>query len=303
MLASELIEEIRDCGSITPDTLDATLLRAADAEIRTRLLPMVRTVAEEYLVRSADIVTVNGRAALPVRATGAAVRLVQVLSGGMLYTLPRLDPALDPGPQAASGLPMGFYLDAGGIVLVPSSSQATLRVRYFARPGRLCLESDPLLCKTITAVTPGPVTTTVTTGAFALTRVDIVGGGPSHEHKAIYAALSGGGTILQTAELLGAISDPTTTGVFDFVTAPDRSPVVALPEELGSTLALRTAARVLSNLGYLQEAGTQAAQADEAQIAAFDLLRPRSSGNPKRLSGGLLSRMDGGGVWRGRNDW
>ena len=47
MLASELLEEIRDNGSITADVTDATLRRAADSVIRTTLLPLMRTINEE----------------------------------------------------------------------------------------------------------------------------------------------------------------------------------------------------------------------------------------------------------------
>lgn len=297
MLASELINDIRDAGDFTPDVDDSTLLRAADAEIRTRLLPMLHTVNEEFLVRSIDITAVNGRVPLPPRAVAAGIRLVQLVSGAQLYTLPRLDPGRDTGNGVNSGQPYGFYFDAGGLVLLPLNASATVRVRYYARPGKLCLETDPALCKPITAVTPGPITTTIVTGGFALTKVDIVAGGPAHQIKAVYASLAGGVT-LQTADLLEAINDPSTNGVFDYVTVPDRSPVVALPEELSSTLALRTAAKVLANLGYKDEAAVQYGFAETAQGEAFALLRPRSDGNPKRLGGGVLARMGGSmGPW------
>lgn len=299
MLASELIEEIRALGSITPDTADTDILKAADAEIRTRLLPWVRGLNEEFLVRSIDLTAVNGRVALPPRASGASVRLVQVvLSSGLLGPpLPRLDPAFDPG-ASSGGLPYGFYIDGGGLVLLPVSSSATVRVRYFARPGKLALESDAALCKVITSVTPGPVITTIVAGGFALTKIDIVAGGPAHQHKAIYADLAGGVT-LQTAQLLEPLTASSETGYGDFVTAPDRSPVVALPEELGSVLALRTAARLLAGNGYLGEARAHYDMADKAQSEAEPLLRPRSDGNPKRLTGGVLGRLGQGtpGPW------
>lgn len=298
MFASELLDEIRDAGDFTLDTDDATLLRAADAELRTRLLPMLHTINEEFLVRSLDVTAVNGRVALPPRAVAAGIRLVQLISGGQLYTLPRLDPALDRGNGVNGGQPYGFYFDASSIVLVPLNANATVRIRYYARPGKLCIETDAALCKGITAVTPGPVTTTIVAGGFALTRVDIISGTSPHQHKAIYASLAGSVT-LQTADLLEAIADPTAStyaGYTDFVTAPDRTPVVALPEELASTLALRTAAKVLANLGYKDEAAVQYGFAETAQEEAFALLRPRSDGNPKRLSGGMLSRIGGGPV-------
>ncbi|MDP2271260.1 MAG: hypothetical protein Q8K32_11050 [Archangium sp.] len=301
MLASELIEEVRDNGDITPDTLDATILRAADAEIRTRLLPMLRTINEEYLVRVLDVVAINGRVALPPRATGAAVRLVQLITGTQLSDpLPRLDPARASGNSSSSGQPFGFYLDGGGIVLVPRSSNATLRIHYYARPGKLVLENDDNSTKGISSVVPGPITTTlvIAGGYMGPTTVDIVAGGPAHQHKAISITMTGAPSTwtVPTTELL---EEP--TGGVDCIVKPDFSPFVPLPEELGSTLALRTAAKVLANLGYKEEAAAQYGMAETAQEEAWALLRPRADGNPKQLAGGVLARMGSNGVfpWRG----
>ena len=295
MLASELLEEIRDQGNLTPDSTDATLLRAADAEIRTRLLPLLRTVNEEYLVRHIDIAAVNGRVALPPRATGAAVRMVQVVSGGQLSApLPRLDPALDTGSGvAAAGQPAGFYFDGGSIVLVPLSSTATIRVRYYARPGKLVLESDGTSCGVITAVSVGATTTTLTAAAFSgsFIGIDVIASGPAHQHKAIDGINPMPNTSIFEAIIAG-----------DYVARADFSPFVALPEELGSTLALRAAARVLFGLGYRAEAKDTFELAETAQADAMAMLRPRSDGNPKRLSGGTLSAMAYPGIsdgWRG----
>lgn len=301
MLTSELLEEIRDIGSITPDVVDATLRRAADAEIRTRLLPLVRTLNEEYLVRTLDVTAVNGRIALPPRATGASVRMVQVVLNGQLSEpLPRLDPAKDRG-TVAGGLPYGFYFDGGGIVLLPIGTTATCRVRYYARPGKLCDDADASVAALISAVTPGAVTTALTcvfTGSLASPK-DIVSAGPAHQHVAISALITGPQPNL-TVPTSSLLEQP---GVGDYVVAADFSPFVALPEELGSTLALRTAARVLSNLGYLAEASAQYDQADQAQREAEALLRPRSDGNPKRLSGGTLARLSGDAPFSAWREW
>ncbi len=302
MLASELIEEVRDNGDITPDTLDATILRAADAEIRTRLLPMLRTINEDYLVRVLDVVAINGRVSLPPRATGAAVRLVQLITGTQLSDpLPRLDPARASG-SSSSGQPFGFYLDGGGIVLVPRSSNATLRIHYYARPGKLLLESDDEQTQRIQTVTVGDTTTEVEladpwTWDADGAGVDIVSNGPAHQHVCI-DAFPAGASPTHTFTNASLLEQPVQG---DYIVRPDYSPFVALPEELGSTLALRTAAKVLANLGYKEEAAVQYSMAEKAQEEAWALLRPRADGNPKQLAGGVLARMGGNGIstWRG----
>lgn len=288
MLASELLSQVRLMGSITPDVSDVDLLLHADMEVQGRLLPLLRTINEEYLVRQLDAAPINGRIALPPRATGAAVRLVQSLTNGQLRTLPRVDPAADPGPgMVGIGDPWGFYFDGGGIVLLPAGASATIRVRYFARPGKLVLETGTP--RRITTVTVGATTTAlVLASAYGgSSPIDIISSGPAHQHVGVSVAYTGGPSTLtvNNSDLLE------TPQVGDYVAAPDTSPFVALPEELGSVLALRTAARALAALGYMEEASYQEGRADQYQREAEALLRPRSDGNPKRLTGGTLAQM------------
>lgn len=297
MLASELIAQVRLMGSVTPDLSDTDLLLHADMEVQSRLLPMLRTVSEEYLVRTLDVVASGGRVALPPRATGAAVRLVQLVTTGQLLVLPRVDPAHDPGAMPGSSAPWGFYFDGGGIVLLPSSSSGTVRVRYYARPGKLVLETNSARTSRITNVVTGATTTVLTIGTFIGGAViDIVSSGPAHQHVAVGITASGSSPTLtvNNADLLE------TPQIGDYVATADYSPFVSLPEELGSVLVLRTAARILAALGYTEEAAYHEQRSDIAQAESFALLRPRSDGNPKRLSGGMLASMASGTAlgWR-----
>lgn len=280
MLTSELIAQVRLMGSITSDTVDADILLHADMEVQSRLLPFVRNINDDYLVRAVDIPIVNGRAPIPARAAGAAVRLVQLITGGQLYTLPRIDPMYDPGTPPSSAQPYGFYFDAGSICVLPSASSGTLRVRYFARPGKLVSNADTTRCAPITAVTPGATTTAVTSTYAGSQPIDVISSGPAHQHKAISVTPP---AAIPNDSIFEAIA------VGDYVSQADSSPFVALPEEMASVLVSRTAARILAAAGYVDEASYQDGRALEQLEQAALLLRPRADGNPKRMAGGTLA--------------
>ncbi len=88
--------------------------------------------------------------------------------------------------------------------------------------------------------------------------------------------------------------------VGDYVTTPDASPFVPLPEELFSALVHRTAGVILRALAYDEEAGQQLQVAEDAINHAKAMLMPRNEGNPQRVTGGLRSSLMGRSWMRGR---
>lgn len=295
MLSTDLLTKVRTLGAVPASVTDVELLSDADSEIRLTLLPMLRTVNEEYLVRSIDVATLNGRAQLPSRAMGAGVRLVQILVGSSLTPLPRMDPAQDYG-ALVSGYPRGFYFDGGAIVCLPSGTNATLRIRYYARPGQLVTVAGSV--RRITSVAYGATTTAIQTDtALASGTYDCIGGGPAHQQCAIDAVWTNTGANNMTVPTASLLDIPQ---VGDYLSLPDTTPLVALPEELSDGVVLLTAARYLRARGYLEEAASAAREAQAAISPAIDLLRPRSDGNLKKLAGGVLAQQ---GWWRGPRSW
>lgn len=293
MLASELIAHVRRLGSIPAATgaglADADVLAAADMEISATLLPMLRRLNEEYLVRVLDVTSANGRVTLPARAAGAAVRLVQLVQqGGGLRNLPRVSPEDDLNTVSVSTTPSGFYFDGGGIVLVPYGSNGTLRVRYHARPGKLSSATGGVIA-TVTADSPTVGRTALTFSSVTLANpLDIVAQGPAHEHLMIGATvanLTATGCDVATTSLLGAVS------AGDIICTKDTSPFVPVPEEMASALVSLVAARLLRQGGYSQESAQHLDEGRRALGDAESYLRPRSDGNPKRLRGGILGRI------------
>lgn len=304
MLTSDYLTHVRRLAALSSSSVlglaDSDLFASGDMEVVGTIVPLLRQLNEEYMVRSIDVVSVGGRVPIPDRASGAAVRLVQlVLAGGGLRTLPRLSPESDSG-AVAGGTPCGFYFDGGGLVLLPSGASGTLRVRYVVRPGRMAAAAGGII-STISYDTPSAGQTRLaisTTGSAISGALDILSNGPAHDCVVLgVTPLS----ISATQVDLTTTADTGSVRVNDRVVATDTTPYVPVPEECASPLVSLVAARILRQLGYQSEAAQHLESAKEALAMARQLLAPRSDGNPKRLTGGILSRMSrtGSGGWRG----
>jgi len=302
VLTSEYLTHVRRLAALSSSSVlglaDTDLYSSGDLEIAGTIVPMLRSLNEEYLVRSIDVASVGGRVPIPDRASGAAVRLVQlVLTGNGLATLPRLSPENDSG-AVSGGQPCGFYFDGGGIVLLPTGSNGTLRVRYATRPGKMAAAAGGII-STISYDTPSAGRTRLaisTTGSAISGPVDVLSNGPAHDCVVLgVTPLS----ISATQVDLTTTADTGAVRVGDRVVATDTTPYVPLPEECASPLISLVAARILRQMGYQSESAQHLESAHEALGLVRQLLAPRSDGNPKRLTGGILSRTRGWGWTRG----
>ncbi|MCX6951313.1 MAG: hypothetical protein NTV51_03885 [Verrucomicrobia bacterium] len=308
--ADDLITEVRQSGAIPTatalGTLDADILRAADDEVRGVLLPELVRVREEFYERRLDT-TIAASATgmrIPDRAVGSVLRTVEWLntSGSAPLKLERLEPervqwfASQANP---TGNPWAFYLQGSRIMLVPVPQQSgTLRVRFMQRPGRLQLAST---CRQLTTVAVGATTTVLTWtsgGTLGATpTVDVIKGTPSFETAASGVVASAGGATSVTVTNASFI-DGDTPEVGDWVAPYDTSPVVQLPVELQPAVFQSTTARLLKNLGRVQESQDAYAVAQDLLKQALLILTPRTQGNPRRIVGTWMWNR-GGGFWGG----
>ena len=283
-LTTDFVASVRRQGSISSTMTAADIMAVGDEEIQARFIALLESVRQNYLVR--ELVAspdARGRVPLPIRASGAAVRSVQLQVSGSWRSLPQRQ--MEDPNALTQGQPGGYYLDAGSIALLPTGTSGTLRIRYCARPGRMCLDTDTSLAVALTAVgAPGP-TTTALTAAFvgSLANCDIVSSGPAHQAKAVGVALGGAQPSLTVNNV--DLQEQPIAG--DFVALADRSPFVPLPEELFSALVHSTAANILLAMAYLEEASAQEGKAQACIQAALPMLLPRNEGNPQRVTGGL----------------
>jgi hypothetical protein len=301
VLTNELASAVRRQGAIVSSVPDTDILAAADVELKGIVWPYLRNVNSDFGVREALLTPVNGRAALPRRAVGAALRHVQIVISGQYQALPQMTLEQDAGPLV-SGFPGGFYVDAGAIVLIPRGTSAPLRVRYWPRPGTLFNSTDVTVSQRIITVVVGPTTThlAVTTGpAVGGTLIDVISNASHHALLAIDSvkAFDGTGFIVPNADLFE------TPQVGDWVTTASNSPVVPVPEELFSPLVYLTAASLQRALGYTAEADNNQAEGMQRMQNCREALAPRIQGNPPRLVGGTFAGMGRGwGGGRG-NGW
>lgn len=288
-LTSAFVAAVRRQGSIASSFADADILLAGDAEIQGVFVPLLEQLRQNFFVREVTAtVDARGRVPLPVRAIGAALRNVQLQLGQSWVSLPCR--ALEDDDSQSTGQPGGYYLDAGSIVLLPTGTSGTLRIRYTCRPGRMVLDTDAALSKAITVVgAPGAATTALTvafTGALA--SCDIVSSGPAHQAKAIGATLSG--TQPNLTVLNADLLEQPIAG--DYVAIADTSPFVPLPHELYAALVHRTAGVILRSLAYDEEASMQLKVAEEVIASATPMLVPRNEGNPQRINGGIRRALN-----------
>lgn len=288
MLVSEFIAAVRQQAKLPTNVADAAILRAGDMEIQARLLPAVRKVHADYLVRELTATSLNGRVAMPTRAVVATVRKVQLILSGASWSLPNFGPDEDV-LASTTGTPSGFMFDGQDIVLLPRGSSGTVRVMYYVRPGRMIAETDTANTRVVTAGTfntDGSASLTIGGTIATPTLLDVVSSGPAHAQCALDITNPASATIAVSAtQAIGLMR------VGDYVVAADRSPFVPLPEEMASALVHQASAILLRSNGYESEASAQRDLAEAAIAEATQMLVPRSEGNPKMLRGGLRSRI------------
>lgn len=291
MLASEFVAAVRAQGKIPADVTDASILLFGDREVAGRLVPLLRSTRQEYLVAEATVASYGGRIAVPHRSVVGGVRHVQLVEGSQFRHLPRMEPEDDSLASASGSNASGWYFDGGSIILVPRGASGSCRVRYFMRPSKLVLESDATAVRSITSAAQASGGWTLTLSGAApsgSTTFDVVSAGPSHELVAIDLASA---TSIPEASCLSVFA---TTSLPGYVTKPGFTPYVPLPEELASAAVHFVAGVILRSLGYDAEAGAQLGLGEAALELAKTMLAPRAEGNAKRLRGGVLQALSWG---------
>jgi hypothetical protein len=305
---TDFLADVRRSGSLGSASIagvtDTDILAVGDKETQTALLPFLAKLGEDFFMRSLDVALVSGQSQyrVPKRAIGARLRHVSLVRNGVsIANLNRIAVEdLETLNPYASSVPTGFYVDAGGLTLVPApgSSGDLLRLRYLARPGRLVAVAA---CRQLTGVfrdTPTVGQTRITWGGLTLGNTgtfDLIAGNTPHEHLAIDVVGSNG----NAGALDFASTDiPNTLAAGDFVGPTDQTCLIQLPDELQGVLSQFCAARLLRNGGWKDEAAELRDEAEKMRAEAIELLTPRTPGNPRKLTGGALGQMKRGMGWR-----
>ncbi len=304
MTAEQLIAEVRQLAqladvdsndlsnaSIEPDS-DEGILAIANREMRGKLLSDVMALREEFFVLKQDFPITSAGASyrIPSRAIGAKLRDVVYLDGtGNARGLPRLRPE-----QVEEQYRFGFYLQGNNIVLRSEDAEGTLRVSYFARPGKLV--KSPY-SGTIESVSPSTNAVTLTTDKSAVFSLgllaDVQNSGSPFDYSGVSLAythsLDGGKSVLTFATY------PVGAAVGDVVYLQETTSYVQLPEEAANVLTYRTAAKTMEAIGDDGGFKRLAESASEMEDAMRILLTPRVDGKAQKLSN---KKLFGTGWWR-----
>ena len=281
MLTTDLLEDIK-ANSFAPEGqttyTDAQLLKVADNETMTKIVPALLKAREEYLVTFKDLaITINQAAyPIPARAVGLQLRDVHIIDGNtVIPDVPRTEPEFI--DSNATGTPTSFYLLGNDVMLFPKPSATirTLRLYFPLRPSALVMPSAAAVITVINGltITVGTIVSTWATGnTFDLIKQD---GG--HECLAIDQV-----STLVSGSDISFTSLPGTLRVGDYVSLKATSPLVQLPAELVPVLSQGAAAKVLESMN---QSGAASARKEFKEMleTAIILLTPRTVGEARVL--------------------
>lgn len=265
------------------------ILDMATDEMRDSIVPMLRRLAEEYLVNNYDQDIASGTSdySMPSWALGESLRDVQLYDGsGGYVSLVRKEPS-DVSAISQTTRPTCYFLRDNKVVLVPtpSASQTNgLRLRCLRRPGKLVTLDEAFSLSSIVTTTAtatalsGSATAQATLGASCT--VDVIQAGPGF--RTLASGLSA--TISSGTVTLGSNWSTAAVGVAsgDYLVLQDRSPAPQIPNELHALLAQQTVCSFLRASG---QPGLEAAEAKRQVMwaEAEKLFSPRTENQPRYI--------------------
>jgi len=279
MLTTDLLEDIK-ANSFAPEGqttyTDAQLLKVADNETMTKIVPALLKAREEYLVTYKDFaITINQAAyAIPARAVGLQLRDVHIIDGTtVIPDVPRTEP--ERINSNASGNPESFYLLGNDVMLFPkpNATTRTLRLYFPLRPSALVLPTAAAVVTAINSltVTVGTIVSTWVTGNI----FDFIKQDGGHECLAIDQT----STLISGSDMTFAAL-PSTLRVGDYISLKGTSPLVQLPAELVPVLSQGAASKVLESMNQSGASGARKEFKEMLETAVI-LLTPRTVGEAR----------------------
>ena len=305
-------------------TLNTDVLSIANMELSSRVLPLVLSINEEYNVQTIDIPIVANKTQyrMPDRAMGSKVRDVRYIQGGTQLPLPRIEiEQLQAFTLNASGVPYGFWLEAGSINLVPSPpAGGALRIRYYTAPRKFVPWDGATTSVNIGIVgsvqgyytvarlndTVGLTATSPTFTTPLTKQVDVVSSRTPYEYLAIDTVVTTAGptarlTVPGAPQVPGnAPNMSPNIRAGDILASGDTSPIVQLPDEAYPLLVYRTAISLMIQLGDFDKAAGLEKVYSGIEASYLKMFSPRVDGAPKKMQGLLQGQGYGYGYgWNG----
>ena len=275
---------------------DEDILAHGDHQMRVRVLPMIKSIRQEFFVVSKNqAVTINkSEYKIPHRAVGRTLRDVKMIDATGNITVDLVQYAEEDIAfisNAGGFVRRGFYFRGDSIVIVPipNISTLTLQFWYELRPSKM-VPTD--YAAVVSAIAGNVVTcTNVITDPFPASgsvTVDIIDNfqGNSTTAYDLVASRAGNDFTFTLADL------PDSLAVGNYLAIADTSPVVQLPEEVTVFLETLTAIRVCHAIGDFEGKQILEAEATVEETAMKMMLQPRITGETQKIINrdGLLRR-------------
>lgn len=302
MLASDLVNTVKlrcmlPTSSSAPGTADTDVLAHANDELQSRCVPLLLSMNEEFLASTIDVPLVGGQAVyrVPDRCAASKLRDVTLLVGNVVIHLPRIEPEmLNQFVTNATGTPVAFVVEAGGIRLVPTPGAIgmSLRMRYFVRPGVMATTGFAVLTSAsvsgLTATLGQTLAPTSSDGHL----YDVVAARPPFELLAMDGVCTDAVAANPSHITFASVSPGIQAG--DYLCYRDTSPLVQLPVEMHSLIAQLTVCRMLQQLGQYDKLDRATREVDRLEKVALNCLTPRVDSAPRKMRGILQSQRRAG---------
>lgn len=255
------------------------LLRWGTEESRSYITAFLKSIREEYLVTTLDVVPTTAFIHLPGRAVGGALRSIErVTQDGSVVALTRIEPERRMTYNTSSGLPFGYIFQGDTIEIIPAlAGGITIRLAFQQRLSKLVLGSD---CGRIESVDGArQITCESIPSSFLNTEeYDLISGTPNFStlgiDLGIVSANTTTGVVVFSADL------PTGLAVGDYLAFSNETPIPQIPTECHMLLAQRVAEKIAESTGSAKLQTIKDGTRDE-RANALQLLSVRSSSNAR----------------------
>lgn len=300
---------LRCLNPISQNTFQLSdIVTLMDRELSMSVVPILKSVQQDYFVYNVDRTIVNGQSAytFPPRAIGNALRdVVLVDSGGNEVALNNLMreyiKVQFPFNFVPSIWSFGQYLTANEInlynTLIQSYTAYTLRFITERRPGGLTISTN---CGKITAVTGNVLTLNYVDPDWTTsTTFDVINALPPFQSIADDMAISD----ITGYQITISGTVPTNISVGQWVCPSMLSCIPQIPYDVFSILEEYTVATVAESLDMSQLLAASKAKIELWETKMQKMIRPRVTGSPKIIinKDGILGRGGIGGTgggWR-----
>lgn len=276
---TRLVQQVTIKGAL-PDGYfaDQEILNMAYDCLLGDIVPLIIDRKEEYYVKEKEypITAQQSRYAIPNRAMGGQLRLVQWVDGNQIRYLERTDPRW--ADRADTGDFFKFYLQNNDVILwpTPNSTNKTLKLTYFFRPSKLVPVSE---CAQITVINGSTITVSaIPTGWTTAETFDFTKGSGGYENIDFDYSINAISTVSNTLTFVAA--PPSLLQVGDWISLSGESCFPYMPQEAQISLIHSTVAACLESLG--DPAFAVAQQRTEQQKAILErMLSVRIEGQMK----------------------